>query len=39
MTDKGQLRLLPLNGLPEETNLLVTEYGDIITFGGVGIIV
>lgn len=39
MSDIGELRFLPLNDLPEETNLLVTEHGDVITFGGVGIIV
>lgn len=39
MSDIGELRFLPLNDLPEETNLLVTEHGDIITFGGVGIVI
>lgn len=39
MSDIGELRFLPLNDLPEETNLLVTEHGDVITFGGVGIVI
>ena len=39
MSDTGELRFIPLNDLPEETNLLVTEYGDVITFGGVGIVI
>lgn len=39
MTGVGQLLLLPYGGLPEETNYLVDEYGDAITFGGVRILV
>lgn len=39
MSDIGELLLLPLNDLPEETFLLVTGIGEIITFGGDGIIV
>lgn len=39
MTDAGALRLVTLYGLPPETNYLVTEYGDAITFGGVRILV
>ena len=39
MTDAGKLYLVPLLDIPEETNYLVTEYGDAITFGGVRILV
>lgn len=39
MSDTGKLRLVPLISFPEETNYLVTEHGDNITFGGVRIIV
>lgn len=34
MTDIGQLRLVSLLELPKETNLLIDNYGDYITFGG-----
>ena len=37
ITDAGQLRIIPLGGLPPETFNLVTEDGDAITFGGVRI--
>ncbi|AWY06846.1 MAG: KID repeat-containing protein [Caudoviricetes sp.] len=39
MSDAGKLRLVPLISFPAETNYLVTEYGDAITFGGVRILV
>ncbi len=39
MSDAGKLRLVPLLSFPEETNYLVTEHGDAITFGGVRILV
>lgn len=39
ITKDGKLLLLKLNGLPEETNYLVTNYGSPITFGGVRILV
>lgn len=39
VTDEGKLLLVPLLSIPEETNYLVTEYGDAITFGGVRILV
>jgi len=39
ITDAGKLRLIPLLSVPEETNYLVDEYGDSITFGGVKILV
>lgn len=39
ITDEGKLLLVPLLSIPEETNYLVTEYGDAITLGGVKIIV
>lgn len=38
ITDKGELYLVPLLSAPAETNLLVDEYGDAITFGGVRIL-
>lgn len=38
ITDAGALYLLPLLSAPEETNLLVTEDGDAISFGGVRLI-
>lgn len=39
VTDEGKLLLVPLLSAPPETNYLVTEYGDPITFGGVRILV
>lgn len=39
VTDSGDLYLIPLVSIPDETNLLVTEHGDAITFGGVRILV
>ena len=39
ITDAGKLLLVPLLSIPEETNYLVTEHGDAITFGGVRILV
>lgn len=39
MTDEGKLRLVSILEMPKETNLLVTEDGDVILFGGVGILV
>lgn len=39
ITDEGKLLLVPLLSAPEETNYLVEEYGDAITFGGVRILV
>lgn len=39
ITGEGELLLVPLLSIPEETNYLVTEYGDAITFGGVRILV
>lgn len=39
VTDDGKLLLVPLLSAPTETNYLVTEYGDPITFGGVRILV
>lgn len=39
MSDAGKLRLVSLISFPEETNYLVTEHGDAITFGGVRILV
>lgn len=39
ITDVGKLLLVPLMSEPEETNYLVTEHGDAITFGGVRILV
>lgn len=37
ITDEGYLRLVKLNRAPAETSLLVDEYGDYITLGGVRI--
>lgn len=37
ITDEGRLRLVTLNRAPAETSLLVDEYGDYITLGGVRI--
>ena len=39
ITDAGELLLVPLLSMPDETNYLITEYGDAITFGGVRILV
>lgn len=39
MSDDGELRLVKLNEFPAETNYLVTASGDVITFGGVKILV
>lgn len=39
ITDVGKLLLVPLLSTPDETNYLVTEYGDAITLGGVKILV
>lgn len=39
MTGAGKLRLVPLLSFPAETNHLVTERGDAVTFGGVRILV
>lgn len=39
ITDAGKLLLVPLLSIPEETNYLVDEHGDAITFGGVKILV
>lgn len=39
ITDAGKLLLVPLLSMPAETNYLITEYGDAITFGGVRILV
>ena len=34
INEEGKLNLISLNGLPSETNLLITESGNYITFGG-----
>lgn len=39
ITDAGKLRLICYGDIPAETNYLVTESGDAITFGGVRILV
>lgn len=39
ITDAGALRMAGLAGIPPETNYLVAEDGDAITFGGVRILV
>lgn len=39
ITDEGKLLLLRLGDIPPETNYLVDENGDVITFGGVRILV
>lgn len=39
ITSDGKLLLVPLGSEPEETNYLITESGDAITFGGVRILV
>lgn len=39
VTDEGKLLLCPLFSIPDETSVLVTEYGDAIILGDVGIYV
>lgn len=39
ITDAGKLLLVPLLSIPEQTNLLITESGYVITFGGDAILV
>lgn len=39
MTDEGKLRLVSILELPEETNYLIDQIGDAITFGGDRILV
>lgn len=39
ITDAGKLLLIPLLSMPAETNYLITEAGNAITFGGVRILV
>lgn len=39
ISDMGKLRLIALHGIPVETNYLVNESGDAITFGGDRILV
>lgn len=39
MTESGELRLVTIYELPPETNYLITESGDAITFGGDRILV
>lgn len=39
MSDEGKLLLLRLGDIPPETSYLVNEYGDVITIGGVRILV
>lgn len=39
ITGAGKLLLAPLLSIPPETNYLVTEYGDAVTFGGVKLLV
>lgn len=39
ITKEGKLSLITLAGLPDETNFLVTNYGNPITFGGDKILV
>ena len=34
MTDLGELRLVSITELPEETSLLIDNIGQYITFGG-----
>lgn len=38
ISDTGKLRLVPLISFPAETNYLVTEHGDTISFGGTRIL-
>lgn len=39
MTDDDKLRLVALPDIPVETNLLIDEIGDVITFGGDAILI
>lgn len=39
ISETGDLLLIPIWGLPEESNLLVDESGNVITFGGDAILV
>jgi hypothetical protein len=39
MTETGLLRLVSITELPEETNYLINNAGDAITFGGDRILV
>ncbi len=39
ISDRGELRLVPLISFPEDTSYLVTRHGEAITFGGVRILV
>lgn len=39
MSDEGDLRLVTLYGIPEETSYLITQTGQAVTFGGVRILV
>ena len=39
MSDEGKLLLVQMTGIPEETNYLIRNNGDAITFGGVRILV
>lgn len=39
VTDEGKLLLVPLLSIPPETNYLIEERGDAVTFGGVRILV
>lgn len=39
ITGEGKLYLVPILSIPQETNYLVTEYGDAIKIGGVRILV
>lgn len=39
MSDNGELRLIQLNGIPEETSFLTDHAGFILTFGGEKILV
>ena len=39
ISDAGELRLVGLNSIPQETNLLVDGVGDVIKFGEVAIVV
>lgn len=38
INDYGKLHLISLNGLPEETDILINESGNYITFGGTRIL-